>query len=632
MGQTRSQPGSNITPDQMSKLNPAQHAQVKAQLLKAQDPSNASNNKIQQPRPMLSTDEIRARMSDPARIARLNAMSTEIEKTLPSGQPIHLPPPVRTGLQQSLQQHLQTIKKVELALRIFYASYEEGGSEGLIRQIMTARALVFRQLNMNDGSLKDPVTLSTDGFKHHVRQIVGFVTKVFSKMNASAQAGSQPTQPGPGPAANTPPAQLTVGNLKIVEQQQRHQKAPPPPTTDRPPFPLGGGQSPRGVPTYFEGAPTVKHIVLPDKKRARMEPSSQTSTPGPKASPRMSSGNGNSPEIKRQPPPEKEVPQRPTFKCKSTDCEYSVRGFDTQAELEAHVSLVHAMIDNPLQFTLDSMADLLDVDQKTGEPKVNPAASKPVAKAAPVAPRVPAQVSKPEQTTGAVQHALTPAGLQATSTPMGRIPTQTGLKSSPSHNLLKTPQTMVKVATPGTGAQAKATPTSAAKMTLKETLPAVPSEPEKADEQQQPLIPMSLFDYSHEDIYAALDANDAFTVLDLKDEDNAWVLRSRPSSPMTTPESSNKDTPSTRQSDISENDNLHIDLNMKDVEMPDAWTMGVYGDALPLDMQLSDDLQTLGVTLPPMDSDDMMLFPSLMDLDTLGKTMDSMGDQSTSVF
>jgi hypothetical protein len=28
----------------------------------------------------------------------------------------------------------------------------------------------------------------------------------------------------------------------------------------------------------------------------------------------------------------------------------------------------------------------------------------------------------------------------------------------------------------------------------------------------------------------------------------------------------------------------------------------------------------------------MMLFPSLMDLDTLGKTMDSMGDQSTSVF
>jgi hypothetical protein len=71
---------------------------------------------------------------------------------------------------------------------------------------------------------------------------------------------------------------------------------------------------------------------------------------------------------------------------------------------------------------------------------------------------------------------------------------------------------------------------------------------------------------------------------------------------------------------------------MKDVEMPDAWTMGVYGDALPLDMQLSDDLQTLGVTLPPMDSDDMMLFPSLMDLDTLGKTMDSMGDQSTSVF
>jgi hypothetical protein len=325
------------------------------------------------------------------------------------------------------------------------------------------------------------------------------------------------------------------------------------------------------------------------------------------------------------------MPQRPTFKCKSADCEYSVRGFETQAELEAHFNLVHAMIDNPLQFAIDSMADFMDVDQKTGEPKVDPAASKPVAKPAPAAPRAPAQASKLEPTSGAVQHAPTPAGLQPTSTPMGRMPTQTGIKNSPSTNLLKTPQTMAKVATPSTGAQAKATPISAAKTTLKEALPPAPAEPEKQEE-QQPLLPMSLFDYSHEDIYSALDANEPFTVLDLKDEDNAWALRSRPSSPMATPDSSSKDTPSTRQSDISENDNLHIDLNVKDMDMPDAWTMGLYGDALPLDVQLSDDLQTLGVTLPPMDSDDMMLFPSLMDLDTLGKTMDSMGEQGTSVF
>jgi hypothetical protein len=50
----------------------------------------------------------------------------------------------------------------------------------------------------------------------------------------------------------------------------------------------------------------------------------------------------------------------------------------------------------------------------------------------------------------------------------------------------------------------------------------------------------------------------------------------------------------------------------------------------PVDMQLSEDMQTLGVVLPPMDSDDMMLFPTygdgMMDLDTLEKTMESMGN------
>jgi hypothetical protein len=140
-------------------------------------------------------------------------------------------------------------------------------------------------------------------------------------------------------------------------------------------------------------------------------------------------------------------------------------------------------------------------------------------------------------------------------------------------------------------------------------------------------MPMSLLDCSYEDTFAAFDANGPFTVLDLKDEDNTWALRSRPASPTATPDSSAKDTPSTRTSDISENDNLQINLDM---DMPDAWAMGFNGSALPIDMQLSEDIQSLGVVLPPMDSDDMMLFPSygdgMMDLDTLEKTMESMGN------
>jgi hypothetical protein len=47
------------------------------------------------------------------------------------------------------------------------------------------------------------------------------------------------------------------------------------------------------------------------------------------------------------------------------------------------------------------------------------------------------------------------------------------------------------------------------------------------EEEEQPLLPMSLLDYSYEDTFSALDAHGPFTVLDLKDEDNARGSRSR---------------------------------------------------------------------------------------------------------
>jgi hypothetical protein len=272
------------------------------------------------------------------------------------------------------------------------------------------------------------------------------------------------------------------------------------------------------------------------------------------------------------------------------------------------------------------MADYLDVDPKTGEAKNERNTAKPAPKPASTAPRAPAQGVKTEHTPGVPQNAATPVAQQASATAMARVPTQTGIKDSPSSNLLKTPQMMTKVATPGSGARGKATPASVAKPAPKEQSAAV-AEPVK--EEEQPMLPISILDCSYEDTFAALDANGPFTVLDLKDEDQAWALRSRPTSPSTTPESSSKDTPSTRQSDISENDNLVINIDLKDADMPDAW---MYGDGyhMPMEMQLSDDLANLGVMLPPMDSEDMMLFPDygaggMMDLDMLEKTMDSMG-------
>ena len=621
MASSKSQPGFNLTHEQVSKLTPAQQTQYKAQLLKAQDPSN---NKMQQQRGgVVNHEELRQRMADPTRTRQFKQLMDEVEKSIPARQPVQLPPQMRVPLQRSLKEQLHRLKQVDQALRIFHASYDSSEPEQVLRQIMASRVLLYQQFDQADGTLHPQVTLTIEEFKNHMGATLKFVAKIMEKVKQQSAA----SQPQPQGGSNAPPAQLNAANLKIVEQQNRSQKAPSAPTTDRPPFAIGA-DSGHGAAHYFEGARPVTNLVLPEKKRAKLA-GSETSTPGARASPRIGSGTGNSPELKRQPPPN--VPQRPTFRCNDASCEYSVRGFDTQAELEAH-SQIHAKVENPMQFALDSMADYLDIDQKTGEAKVDQNAAKRASKPVPAAPQVPQQPVKPGQTPGASHGAATPVGQQATATAMARVPTQTGVKDSPSSNLLKTPQAMTKVATPGSGARGKPTPASIPKSAPKEQQATAPEPVPKEEEQkpQQPMLPMSLLDYSYEDTFAALDANGPFTVMDLKDEDHAWTLRSRPASPSATPESSNKDTPSTRQSDISENDNLFINIDLKDADMPDAWAMTMTGDALPIDLQLSEDLQNLGVVLPPMDSEDMMLFPdygpgTMMDLDMLEKTMDSMG-------
>ena len=50
--------------------------------------------------------------------------------------------------------------------------------------------------------------------------------------------------------------------------------------------------------------------------------------------------------------------------------------------------------------------------------------------------------------------------------------------------------------------------------------------------------------------------------------------------------------------------------------------MNMDGDALPLSKQFSEDMQHLGLALPPMDSEELMLFPSLMDFEAMEKQMD----------
>lgn len=118
-------------------------------------------------------------------------------------------------------------------------------------------------------------------------------------------------------------------------------------------------------------------------------------------------------------------------------------------------------------------------------------------------------------------------------------------------------------------------------------------------------LPPSLLDVSYEETYAALDANGPSTVLDLRDFDNSWSVRSRPSSPNETPDMDiPHDTVSSRQTDISLDDNLLINIDTQyqlPLELgPDPW-------GIPFDSQSYGDLLNPGGALSS--TDDMTLFP-----------------------
>jgi hypothetical protein len=591
---TRSQQGApNLTQEQMTKMNAGQQQHMREQLLKAQSASQKQPTQ----RSLPPQEELQARMKDPVREQRYRTLLSEEERNTPRGPPVQTSPEVRAQLQFLIKEKLPHIRKVDQALRIFLAGYEGGeGIEDLARSVIKARVLLHRQINLAEGSLQENLTLNEGDFQKYVRHILGFVMKVMTSMqqqgkNAAAQ--NQQRAPPPQTQAHAAvevarPSELNEANLKRNDELARSNKAPPAPTGERPPFPIGG-QSPSGAPKYAEYLPNVTKLVLPEKKRQKIEPGKTT------ASPRIGTNQG-SPDLKRQ-----QQPEKPTHKCNLKDCEYHHRGFDTQAELETHISHAHAKIDDPVQFAVESMAEFLDMDPRTGQPKPDPNATNRATKPSAVAARAIAPV-KSGQTPNLAQNVTTPAGQMAT--PMAR-----------STSLLKTPQTGTKAGTPSTGAPGKATPASI-KATTKE-----PEPPIKAGqvEELQPLMPASLFEFSYDDVYAALDANGPLTTLDLKDEDNSWALRSRPSSPINTPDSSSKDTPSTRLSDISENDNLLINIDVKEADMPDAWlNAAMSGNPLPLDAQLSVDLMTLGAELPTMAADEMMLFygdNAMMDMD-----------------
>jgi hypothetical protein len=187
---------------------------------------------------------------------------------------------------------------------------------------------------------------------------------------------------------------------------------------------------------------------------------------------------------------------------------------------------------------------------------------------------------------------------------MGRVAVQpNAAKSSPSTNLLKTPQSTAKAATPSTALAARSTPAGTTQPQTKEAGNQLLTQPEDLNvDSLFEMDPAALFNV--DDMLAAADANGPYTTLHL-DEDSSWMIRSSSDSPsINTPDTSAKSSPFAQGSANLENAKIHIDLGVND--LPEAWLATLQGNSIPINAQLSDDLQSLAVELPLEESDNWM--------------------------
>ncbi len=384
----------------------------------------------------------------------------------------------------------------------------------------------------------------------------------------------------------------------------REQQAPAAPTSARPPFPLGAS-SPHGVPqAYGPNEMTQDKLKIPVSKRrkpnqqgsAASTPANALGTPGSTTSPQI--GMSSLPDTKRQAAPEAPKPVAvapPTFRCPVPECESNNNGFASQADLHKHNAEAHEVkeppIEDPLRFALDALAEGLGLD-KDGTRKIPPKeVTKPAVKPLPNAAPLKMQRSPSKLGQQLKQEATTPA--TGFGTPMARPPTQNGAKTdSPASNMLKTPSN-TNVKTPSSGAPgmknglSKATNQSTDKPSPRPT------------SEQRPPTPVSLWADSS---ISPSDLIQCFQGLDGLSNIGAFTSM-QPLTPAFTPPSEGSKGGSSRSSDISENDQLTINL---------AGHGGAGGDKSggvgsgwnpfdPYDGGLSGDLEAFGI-----DEEDIM--------------------------
>jgi hypothetical protein len=561
----------NLTPEQLAKLQPEEREQV----LKRYESLRQANAGA---RP---TQAVPAAPQPPGG-SRLNEQKN-VAKSDPESIVKRLYQEINTKKGPPVQQDAKAVQEILPLLKKIFVPYHQIDkvfasalrlpefSEDRIKKLMEAKIMVFHNWNPEQDCAKGALSMNLQQAKYAQGLISEFLRDLQQAkargqlhQNQAQQAAnqSQQQQQQPATAATKQPVaqapNMEKSGSKHGRKASSSSKVPAAPIDNRP-FDWGQGvSSPHGIPKYESGATqlTPDKLQLPPNKRRRTgqpesaegTPVGQVATPSG-ASPGVGGAKSNSPEQLRkaqmQAKLEADARDKKRWKCtKDAVCEASITGFETEEELKAHFDSMHKEIEDPLQFLLDSAAETLGVDLD-GKPLPGKTADKPKAGSRLLPPKATAMKRDPSLTPGVKHEARTPAGQVATPATPGSAnnsAAKAGVKQSVANVDPNKPTSLHDTVASKMGYQ----PVAVADDTI--TASAMANDQLWAEISSAVASGLATFEPLTFDGLAGAHVDD-------------WGLRpddatGLPSSPETTPESSN----TSLNSDVSSNDRLRMNL------------------------------------------------------------------------
>ena len=425
----------NLTPAELAKLEPEQREQILKRYESLRQ-ANAGARPVQSvpaapqfPGGSRPNEQKNGAKPDPDNIVRRLYQEVNTKK----GPPI--------------QQDAKAVQQLTPILRKIFVAYQQidkvfGNalrlpefSEDRIKKLMEAKIMVFHNWDAQNDCPQGALSINMQHVKYAQGLISEFLRDLqqakargqWNQNQAQQTTGQGQQQQQPATAATKQPVTPAPTMEKSASKHGRKtssSKVPAAPIDNRP-FDWGQGvSSPHGIPKYESGVTQLTSDKLkfpPNKRRRTGQPESAEGTPVGQAatpsgaSPGLGGPKSNSPEQLRkaqmQAKLEAEARDKKRWKCtKDAVCEASITGFETEEELKSHFDSMHKEIEDPLQFLLDSAAESCGVDLD-GKPLPGKATDKPKAGPRLLPPKATAMKRDTSLTPGAKQHeARTPAG------------------------------------------------------------------------------------------------------------------------------------------------------------------------------------------------------------------------------